>query len=107
MPAELPPIDHEYWDSSSARRARWPLLERSQDAYRQMIEQGILDCEWEERGTLHIYQDEKPFDKFAPTARLLQQEFELPLERLDGDQLRESSLSAIQTDRRACPCIVL
>ena len=61
-----------------AARAGWPLLERSQDAYRQMIEQGILDCEWEERGTLHIYQDEKPFEKFAPTAQLLEQEFELP-----------------------------
>ena len=71
-----------------AARARWPLLERSQDAYRQMIEQGILDCEWEERGTLHIYQDEKPFEKFAPTARLLEQEFELSPQRLDGDQLQ-------------------
>jgi D-amino-acid dehydrogenase len=71
-----------------AGRARMPLLERSQDAYRQLIEQGILECEWEERGTLHIYRDEKPFEKFAHTAQLLEQEFELPSERLDGDQLQ-------------------
>jgi len=79
-----------------AARARLPLLVQSQQAYRQMVEEGILDCEWEERGSLHIYQDEKPFEKFAATAQLLDQEFGLPPERLDGDQLQamEPTLNA-------------
>ncbi len=71
-----------------AARVRMPLLERSLSAYGEMVEAGILDCEWEARGSLYIYRDQKQLDKFAATAGMLEQEFDLFPELLDGDQLQ-------------------
>jgi len=71
-----------------AARDRAPLLERSLSAYREMVEEGILECEWQERGILFLYQSEKLFDKFNRTARLLKDEFQLRSERVEGDQLQ-------------------
>ncbi|MEE2990163.1 MAG: FAD-dependent oxidoreductase [Planctomycetota bacterium] len=70
-----------------AARTRMPLLEQSQDAYRQMVQEGILECEWESRGSLYVYRDQEQLDKFSATASLLEQEFGLLPECLDGDQL--------------------
>ena len=70
-----------------AARTRMPLLEQSQDAYRQMVQEGILECEWESRGSLYVYRDEEQLDKFRATASLLEQEFGLLPECLDGGQL--------------------
>jgi len=71
-----------------AARDRAPLLERSLSAYREMVEEGILECEWQERGILFLYQSEKLLDKFNQTARLLKDEFQLRSERVEGDQLQ-------------------
>jgi D-amino-acid dehydrogenase len=71
-----------------AARDRAPLLERSLSAYREMVEAGILECEWQERGILFLYQSEKLLDKFNQTARLLKDEFQLRSERVEGDQLQ-------------------
>ena len=71
-----------------AARDRAPLLERSLSAYREMVEEGILECEWQERGILFLYQSEKLLDKFNRTARLLKDEFQLRSERVEGDQLQ-------------------
>tara|TARA_B100000809_G_scaffold69804_2_gene67219 strand:- start:2313 stop:3566 length:1254 start_codon:yes stop_codon:yes gene_type:complete len=70
-----------------AARTRMPLLEQSQDAYRQMVQEGILECEWESRGSLYVYRDQEQLDKFSATASLLEQEFGLLPECLDGGQL--------------------
>ncbi len=70
-----------------AARTRMPLLEQSQDAYRQMVQEGILECEWESRGSLYVYRDQEQLDKFSATASLLEQEFGLHPECLDGGQL--------------------
>ena len=60
-----------------AARVRMPLLEKSLQAYGEMVEAGILDCEWQARGSLYIYRDQKQLDKFAATAGILEQEFNL------------------------------
>ena len=70
-----------------AARTRMPLLEQSQDAYRQMVQEGILECEWESRGSLYVYRDQEQLDKFSATASLLEQEFGLLPKCLDGGQL--------------------
>ncbi len=71
-------------DMMSAGRALQPLLESSIALYRGLVERAELDCQWQEKGLLFAYRDAAQLDAYAPTNRLLADEFHHGAERLDA-----------------------
>ncbi|MEM9416143.1 MAG: FAD-dependent oxidoreductase [Planctomycetota bacterium] len=65
---------------------RHTLLQSSVSHYRTMLAEEQIDCEWEDRGALFVYQTEKGMDSYAKADRWLQQ-FGLGAQRLDGEAL--------------------
>jgi D-amino-acid dehydrogenase len=63
------------------------LLESSLTLYREWIDREALTCEWQARGLLFVYQDRALFEAYAPTDRLLADEFDCPSRRIDGEDL--------------------
>jgi D-amino-acid dehydrogenase len=74
-------------DMLQAGRALHPLLQSSRDLYQKVIEEEHLDCEWQPRGLILVFQTRPAMDKFAQTDKLLAEEFHLPARRLDGQEL--------------------
>ncbi|MFO0844439.1 MAG: FAD-dependent oxidoreductase [Gemmataceae bacterium] len=70
------------------------LLKSSRELYGELFRAGVLDAEWEERGTLFVFRTLKEMDHYAQTDKLLREEFDTPATRLDGDALcvREPAL---------------
>ena len=67
---------------------RHALLHSSLTLYRSLLAEESLDCEWEDRGALFVYQTAKGMESYEKTDKWLTQ-FGLPAERLDGDALVE------------------
>lgn len=74
-------------DMLAAGRAIQPLLVESMKEYRRLVEAGLLDCQWQERGLLFVYASPNEFEAYAETDRLLRDEFDESAERIDGDAL--------------------
>lgn len=64
------------------------LLHSSMSLYRGLMEQEALDCEWEMRGLLFAYRQEREMEAFAATDRLLTETFHEPAQRLDGPEMQ-------------------
>lgn len=75
-------------------RAIHALLDASLQLYKELIEAESLECEWEAKGCLFVFQTEQGLEHFAQTDELLRKEFGMGAERLDGEQLvqREPAL---------------
>ncbi|MEM1356307.1 MAG: FAD-dependent oxidoreductase [Planctomycetota bacterium] len=71
-----------------AAAGRHALLQSSLSAYHDMIQAEGIDCEWEDRGALFVYQTPSGMDSYIKTDKWLQQ-FGLGAERLNGEQLVE------------------
>lgn len=76
-------------DMLAAGRACQALLESSIALYRRLLEEESLDCEWQERGLLFVYQSRAQFERYAATDQLLTDQYHLPAERIEGVQLKE------------------
>ena len=71
----------------SAGRGRHAILESSRQLYQEIIEHENLDVEWKTDGLLFVFRDQKRFEPYAETDRLLSTDFGVPAEPIDGEQL--------------------
>jgi D-amino-acid dehydrogenase len=62
--------------------------------YQQLLAEEAIECEWERRGLLYVYQSMAEMEKYAATDKLLRDHFDLPADRIDGKELarREPAL---------------
>jgi len=67
-----------------------PLLRESRRLYEELIAEQRLECEWESRGLLFVYESHKAFEAYSQTNRLLTDEFGEPARRLERDELLAS-----------------
>ena len=74
-------------DMLKSARARAALLASTGELYRDLIETESLDCEWETRGCLFVYQSQQSMNAYAKLDELLRQQFDVGAKRLDDDQL--------------------
>ena len=72
-----------------AGRARAALLNSAMALYRELLNDEPIDCEWETRGCLFVYQSQSEMDTYAKTDTLLCEQFDLPASRYDGSALVE------------------
>lgn len=77
-------------ESAAGRHA---LLQSSVSAYRDLLSDEGIECEWEDRGAYFIYQTEAGMESYAKSDKWLQQ-FGLGAERISGEEMesRETSL---------------
>jgi D-amino-acid dehydrogenase len=76
-------------DMLQAARGIQPLLEASLELYGGLAEQEGLECEWERKGLLFAYRSKELFEAYAPTDRLLAEQFHCAARRYDGDAAME------------------
>lgn len=65
------------------------LLQSSARLYEKLIVGEKLDCEWEQKGILFVYQSEREWEHYGETNRLTQERFGLSADRWDGRMLEE------------------
>jgi D-amino-acid dehydrogenase len=70
-------------------KGRNAILESARTLYGQLIEAEQLDVEWQTKGLLFVFRDQKECDHFAETDRLLRSDFHVPAERIDGPALSQ------------------
>lgn len=76
-------------DMLQAGKARHAILESSRMLYEQLIERESLAVEWKTNGLLFVFRDEREFEHFAETDKLLRDQFGVKAERVDGRQLEQ------------------
>lgn len=76
-------------DMLNAGRGRNALLESSRALYQGLIETEGLEVEWQTNGLLFVFRDQKEFDHYEATEKLLRAEFNVPAERIDGASLAD------------------
>ncbi len=76
-------------DMMAAARARVALLNASKRLYLDLLRDEQIDCDWEERGLLFVYESQREMDKYAATDALLREHFDLAAVRYDGEALTE------------------
>lgn len=76
-------------DMLAAGHAIQALLQSSRQLYDEVIKAEALDCEWETRGLLYVFQTPKALDHYEETDRLLRQEFGVGAVRYDGEALTD------------------
>lgn len=74
-------------DMMAAARARHALLQSSMSLFESLVADG-LECEWEKGGCLFVYRTESEFESYGRTAGLVEREFGISAQRLDGNELR-------------------
>jgi D-amino-acid dehydrogenase len=74
-------------DMMAAGRAIQALTTSSRGLFDQLIASERLECEWETKGLLFVYQTAKEFEHYAHTNDFLTREFNAPAKRLSGDEL--------------------
>ena len=77
--------NHE--DMLRSGRAIQPLLTSSMQLYHDLVQDESLHCEWQKRGLLFAYRNEKPCEAYGSVNDLLAAEFNEPARRLSGDEL--------------------
>jgi D-amino-acid dehydrogenase len=63
------------------------LLNSSRRLYDELLANEAIDCQWESKGLLFVFQSETAFDHYAEVDRLLAERFNLPAKRFNGDEL--------------------
>lgn len=74
-------------DMLSAGHAIQALLNSSRKLFEELIREEKLDCEWETKGLLFVFQTRNAFEHYAHTDELLRREFAMPAKRFDSDAL--------------------
>src|SRR5581483_7126787 len=68
-------------DMLAAGHAIQALLNSSRRLFEELIRDEKLDCEWETKGLLFVFQSAKAFDHYTHTDELLRREFAMPARR--------------------------
>jgi D-amino-acid dehydrogenase len=76
-------------DMLTAGRGIQALLNSSRLLYDQLLREELIDCEWQDRGLLFVFQTRSAMEHYAETDKLLGESFEMPARRFDGDALTE------------------
>lgn len=76
-------------DMLAGGHALQSLLASSMHEFEWLVEHEPLECEWQKKGLLFVYRDQKLFDSYEETNRLLTEEFNDPAVRYDSGQLAE------------------
>ncbi|MEQ9407620.1 MAG: FAD-dependent oxidoreductase [Fuerstiella sp.] len=76
-------------DMLQAGRGRNAILESSRVLYQEIIEREQLNVEWKTNGLLFVFRNQREFDRFGKTDKLLREDFGVPAERIDGTRLAE------------------
>ncbi|MCI0358651.1 MAG: FAD-dependent oxidoreductase [Planctomycetaceae bacterium] len=71
----------------SAGRAIQALLASSRRLYDELLAQERIECEWEAKGLLFVFQTDAAFEHYAATDELMGREFGIRARRLAGDAL--------------------
>lgn len=81
-------------DMMEAAQARHSLLQSSRGLYEQLVTEEELDCEWQPNGLFFVYRDEKHFEEFGETDKILREKFGVGATRVDEQELlsREPAL---------------
>jgi D-amino-acid dehydrogenase len=74
-------------DMLAAGRACQALLGSSLAMYRELLRDEPIDCEWETRGLLFVYETAKEFDAFQAVNELLSEHFQLAARRIRAGDL--------------------
>src|SRR5437868_5235393 len=72
-------------DMLAAGKGIQALLRSSRALYDDLIREERIDCEWEAKGLLFVFQSRKAFEHYAHTDELLRERFGMPARRFDGD----------------------
>lgn len=70
-------------------RAIQPLLTSSRAMYDALMASEPLDCEWQARGLLFVFRDQREMDAYAKTNEFLTDVFNAPATRYDATRLNE------------------
>ena len=62
-------------DMLETARGTHTLLQSSLEIYRSLVHEEGIDCEWQERGLLFVYDEPSGFEGYAATEKLLREEF--------------------------------
>jgi len=76
-------------DMIEAALARHALLQSSRTLYEELITSRNLDCEWEAKGLLFVFESSEEFHAYAATDQLLRTDFGVGATPCDGDALVE------------------
>lgn len=74
-------------DMLASGHAIQSLLNSSRALFDELIRAEQLECEWETKGLLFVFQTPKHFEHYAHTDELLRREFALPAKRFDSAEL--------------------
>jgi D-amino-acid dehydrogenase len=83
-------------DMLAAGRAIQALLLSSRALYPELLAEEAIECEWEARGMLLVFQSRAAMEHHAETYRLQREHFHLAAQRIDGSELsqREPALKS-------------
>lgn len=76
-------------DMMESAAGRHPLLQHSQQLFKNLIAEEGIECEWQERGLLFVFQDHHHFDAYEETNDLLAERFGVSAKPYDSQQLIE------------------
>jgi D-amino-acid dehydrogenase len=74
-------------DMLATGRGIQALLNSSRILFENLVQEEKLDCEWETKGLLFVFQTAKQFEHYAHTDELLQKEFGMAAKRFESDSL--------------------
>jgi D-amino-acid dehydrogenase len=74
-------------DMLAAGHAIQALLNSSRTLFDDLIRQEKLNCEWETKGLLFVFQTPRAFEHYAHTDELLRREFAMPAKRFNSKEL--------------------
>ncbi|WP_166822288.1 NAD(P)/FAD-dependent oxidoreductase [Thalassoroseus pseudoceratinae] len=64
------------------------ILDASMSEYRRLVVEEEFDCDWQERGLLYVLETEHGMQEFAKTDQILSNEFGVPAQRIDSEELK-------------------
>jgi D-amino-acid dehydrogenase len=76
-------------DMMESARARFALLDSSIALFHELMASEPLECEWETRGVLYVYQTQAEMEKYAKTDQMLRETLDLAATRYDAEALVE------------------
>jgi len=74
-------------DMLSTGRSIQGLLQSSRTLYDELLKAERIDCEWETKGLLFVFETPKHFEHYLHTDELLRREFDMPAKRFDSAEL--------------------
>ena len=75
-------------DMLTSGKAIQALLNSSRALFAELIQTELLECEWETKGLLFVFQSTKAFGHYSHTDELLREQFNMGARRLDAEELR-------------------